>query len=129
MAIFTVKEMVDNELNFGGTGEGVSHTSSVSGVTKTIFVDIGRISGHLAQSFGYAKVDEGTWAVQQVESIAPYAPDVFAYSFARWGMTPFDSVRRRTHDYLLKGAIEEWNYAWDQISQGKPYKYHPLYGE
>lgn len=125
MAIKSRGEMVAHELNFG--------TDSPFG---PVVAKIGIDSGNLRRSFGsenpslaIEQVNEGTWAVSQVFSMAPYAPDVFFYSQQRFGMTPFDSVRRRLHDYLLKGAIEEWNYAWEQITQGKPYTYHPLYGE
>jgi hypothetical protein len=116
MAVHVTKQLKENELNFGGTEPNV--------VTK-----IGRISGRLAGSFNQVQIDPHTWGVEQTTAQAPYAGDVAVYSMRRWGMTYLDSVRRRTHDFLLKEAIEEFEYAWKLIAAGKSFTYHPLYGE
>jgi hypothetical protein len=128
MAFKVAGELIQNELNFGGT--------------ENTTVKIGRISGNLARSFGadnsgnpkagFDRVHQNgpyEWAVVQTQAIAPYAGDVAVYSMRRWGMTYLDSVRRRTHDFLLKEAIDEFEYAMKLISAGKSFTYHPLYGE
>jgi len=131
MAFKVAGELIQHELNFGGT-------------LKTE-VAIGRKSGNLARSYGgtgsgkdvspkagFDRVhQEGAyeWAVTQNESIAPYGGDIAVYSMARWGMTPLDSVRRRTTDYLLKEALDEFEYAMKLIAANRPFTYHPLYGE
>jgi len=116
MAVYVTKQHKENELNFGGT-------------EPDVVVKIGRISGNLARSFDVVQVDEFTYGVQQNQSIAPYAGDVEVYAMRRFGMTSTDSVRRRTHDYLLKEALDEFEYAMKLIAANRPFTYHPLYGE
>lgn len=131
MAIKVSGELIMHELNHGIPSE-----------IGSVDVSIGRITSRLAQSFGAAsngeplegekrvrKLGPMTWAVTQLTASAPYAGDVADYSQQRFGMTYLDSVRRRTDDYLMKGAKEEWEYAWERIENDRPYKYHPLYGE
>lgn len=115
MAVYSVGQMKDNELNFGGT--------------ENAPVKIGRRSGNLARSFDAVQIDEFTYGVQQTQAIAPYAGDVAVYSMRRFGMTYLDSVRRRTTDFLLNGAIDEFNYAFRLIAADRVFTYHPLYGE
>lgn len=116
MAVKVAGELKENELNFGGTAPDVA-------------VSIGRRSGNLARSFDSVQIDAQTYGVQQTQAIAPYAGDVAVYSMRRFGMTYIDSVRRRTTDYLLKEALDEWEYAWKLIVANRPFTYHPLYGE
>ena len=117
MAIKASGELSMHELNFGNPSD-----------IGNVAVEIGRISGNLARSFGYIQISQYQWAVSQTLAIAPYAADVAVYSHLRFGMTYLDSVRRRTHDYLRDGVKEEWEYAWDRVNNDKPYKYHPLFG-
>lgn len=116
MAVKVTGEMKENELNFGGTAPDVA-------------VAIGRRSGNLARSFDAVQIDDHTYGVQQTQAIAPYAGDVAVYSMRRFGMTYLDSVRRRTTDYLLKEALDEFEYAMKLIAANQPFTYHPLYGE
>lgn len=119
MAIKVSGELIMHELNFGDPNTDL----------EPVAVDIGRITGNLARSFSYKQVSPLEWAVMQTSPVAPYAGDVAEYSRQRFGMTYLDSVRRRTEGYLMKGAKEEWEYAWERIENDRPYKYHPLYGE
>lgn len=119
MAVKVVGELQDHELNFGNPNTDL----------EPVAVDIGRISGNLSRSFGFKQINPQQWAVMQTLALAPYAGDVADYAKIRFGMTYLDSVRRRTADYLIKGAKEEWEYAFDRIENDRPYKYHPLYGE
>ena len=118
MAIKVAGELTDHELNFG-------QPSQIGDVETPI----GRVTGNLARSFSFKQISATEWAVMQTQALAPYAGGVAVYSMRRFGMTYLDSVRRRTHDYLIAGAKEEWEYAWDRIEKDKPYKYHPIYGE
>lgn len=118
MAFFAIDELKDHELNFGNPSR-----------LNPVVAEIGRISGNLARSWGVKQLSREEWAIMQTQAIAPYAGDVFVYSQRRFGMTPLDSVRRRTHDFLIAGAKKEWEYAWRSINAGLAYKYNPLYGE
>lgn len=118
MAVKVTGEMKGHELNFGAP--------STIGTVET---SIGRISGNLARSFNSVKIDDHTYGVEQTLAIAPYAGDVAVYSMRRFGMTYLDSVRRRTTDYLLEGALDEFNYAFKLIAANRSFTYHPLYGE
>lgn len=118
MAIRVTGELKGHELNFGEPAD-----------LEPVVVDIGRISGNLARSFNFKQLGPFTWAVQQTLAIAPYAGDVADYAQVRFGMTYLDSVRRRTHDFLMQGAKDEWERAWKLIDEGNRYRYRPLYAE
>ena len=118
MAVRVAGELQAHELNYGAPSD-----------LEPVTVDIGRITGNLARSFGFTQLGKYTWAVQQTLAIAPYAGDVADSSQRRFGMTYMDSVRRRTHDFLLNGAKEEWERAWRLINADKAYKYQNPYAE
>ena len=118
MAVRVAGELQAHELNYGAPSD-----------LEPVTVDIGRITGNLARSFGFTQLGKYTWAVQQTLAIAPYAGDVADYAQRRFGMTYMDSVRRRTHDFLLNGAKEEWERAWRLINADRSYKYQNPYAE
>lgn len=118
MSIRVVGELQEHELKFGQPSD-----------LEPVVVDIGIVNGFLRKSFGFKQIGRYTWAVQQTLAIAPYAGDVADYAQRRFGMTYMDSVRRRTHDFLLNGAKEEWERAWRLINADRSYKYQNPYAE
>jgi len=118
MAFKVAGELKNHELNFGNPSE--------IGVVAS---KIGRVSGNLARSFDAVEINDHTWAVQQTQSIAPYAEKMARYSMWKFQIDYMDSVSYRLEQFLLTEAIDEFEYAMKLIAADRPFTYHPPYGD